>query len=320
LIPFWVPQEVAEQVDDQFELVYPTEKDTTMNLEKVKEILPSVEGILALAEPMNKEMIDLGGKLKTIGRLGVGYDNVDIKYAASKGIGVINTPVAVQHPTAELTVAIMMAVARCVVSLDKQIRSAKKMGRQPVFDKKAATLYGKTLGIIGFGRIGKAVAVKCHGLGMKIVYSDIIAAPEDFEKSVNATKLSTEELLKKADFVTVHCPYLPENHHLINAKTLSLMKPSAYLVNASRGKMVDEQALVDALKAGTIAGAALDVYEFEPEVNQELLSLDNVVLTPHVGTWSYDARVEMAFEALEGMIKYLNGEIPLNCVNKEDLK
>lgn len=320
LILFWIPHEVADKVDKQFELIYPAEKDSIMDIEKVKEMLPTVDGILAFGEKIDKDMIDLGSKLKVIGRFGVGYDNVDFKYAGSKGIAVINTPVAVKHPTAELTVSIMMAVARCIVSLDKKIRAEKKSSHQPVFDKKAVTLYGKTLGIIGFGRIGKAVATKCYGLGMKIIYSDIIQAPGEFEKTVDATKLSTEELLQKADFVTVHCPYLPENHHLINSKTLSLMKSSAYFINTSRGKMVDEQALVEALKAENIAGAALDVYEFEPEVNQELLSLDNVVLTPHVGTWSYDARAEMGIEALEGMVKFLEGEVPANCVNKEYIK
>ncbi|MDR3077906.1 MAG: hypothetical protein LBV15_03980, partial [Planctomycetota bacterium] len=179
--------------------------------------------------------------------------------------------------------------------------------------------YGKTLGIIGYGRIGKAVGVKAHGLGMKILYHDVISAPAEIEKAVGARKVALEELLKTADFVTVHCPYIPENHHLINEKTLSLMKPSAYLVNASRGKMVDEAALVRALKAKTIKGAALDVYENEPEINPDLFDLDNVVLMPHIGTWSYDSRVTMMHEALGGIREYLEGKTPANIFNKEDL-
>jgi glyoxylate reductase len=325
LIHFWIPREVADQVDKEFELIYPEEKENgLMSLDRVKEILPEVEGILvsglALGEPVDKKMIDIGTKLKVIGTFGVGYENVDFKYAGEKGIGVINTPIAVQQPTAELTVSIMMAVARCVVSLDKIVRTEKRSVYLPLFDKRATNLHGKSLGIIGFGRIGKTVGVKCHALGMNIIYSDPIPADKNFEESINATRVPLEELLKTADFVTVHCPYLPENHHLINAKTLAMMKPTAYLINASRGKMVDEKSLVTALKAGTITGAALDVYEFEPEINQELLKLENVVLVPHIGTWSYNARVAMAFESLEGMYSFMKGKIPENCVNKRYIK
>lgn len=324
LIHFWIPQEVSDQVSKEFELIYPKEKENDlMTMDKVKEILPAVEGMLVsglvLGHPVNKEIIDIGEKLKVIGTFGVGYENVDFKYAGEKGIGVINTPVAVQQSTAELTVSIMMAIARCVVSLDKRIRREKKSVHLPLFDKRATNLYGKTLGIIGFGRIGKAVGIKCHGLGMNIIYSDPVPANRKFEKAINATRVSLKKLLRTADFITVHCPYLPENHHLINAKTLAMMRPSAYLINASRGKMVDEQALVAALKSGTIAGAALDVYEFEPDINQELLKLNNVVLVPHIGTWNYNARVAMALESLEGICKFLKGEIPENCVNNDYL-
>jgi lactate dehydrogenase-like 2-hydroxyacid dehydrogenase len=295
-----------------------------MTIDQVTEILPAVEGILVsglvLGRPFDKMMINMGSKLKVIGNFGVGYENIDYKYAGKKGICVVNTPIAVQQPTAELTVAIMLALARRVVNLDKKMRTEKKSVRLSLFDKSATTLYGKTLGIIGFGRIGKAVGVKCQNMGMKIIYSDPLPADIEFEKSISARRTSTEELLKTADFVTIHCPYFPENHHLINKNTLKMMKPGSYLINASRGKMIDEQALVDALKDGKIAGAALDVYEFEPEVNQELLELDNVVLVPHIGTWSYNARVAMALEALEGMCKFIKGEVPVNCVNKDYLK
>ena len=324
LIHFWIPREVSDQFSKEFELIYPKEKENDlMTMDKVKEILPAVEGMvvsgLVLGHPVNKEIIDIGEKLKVIGTFGVGYENVDFKYAGEKGIGVINTPVAVQQSTAELTVSIMMAIARCVVSLDKRIRTKKKCVSLPLFDRSATNLYGKTLGIIGFGRIGKVVGMKCHGLGMNIIYSDPVPANRKFEKTINATRVSLKKLFRTADFITVHCPYLPENHHLINTETLTMMKPSAYLINASRGKMVDEQALVAALTAGTIAGAALDVYEFEPEINQDLLKLNNVVLVPHIGSWNYNTRVSMALESLEGICRFLKGEIPENCVNKDYL-
>lgn len=321
LIPFWVPNEVIEKISDEFQLIYPKNKNNReMSMEEIKQILPRVEGVMVGHEIYDQKMIDIGQNLRAIGRLGVGYDNIDYQYAGSKGIAVINTPIAVQQPTSELTIAIMLSAARCIVSLDKKIRLEKKMVSLPVFSKEATTLYGKTLGIIGFGRIGKIVGAKCHGLGMKIIYSDLISASHNFEKEIKAKHVSTEELLREADFVTIHCPYTPENHHLINEKTLKIMKPSSYLINASRGKMVDEKALVDALRKKIIAGAALDVYEFEPEINQELLGMENVVLVPHIGTWNYDARIEMILESLEGICKFLKGKMPENCVNKEYFK
>ncbi|NCB52682.1 MAG: hypothetical protein EOM54_12530 [Clostridia bacterium] len=321
LITFWIPDEVAEVYKDKVELIYPQERVSgKYTMEQTLALLPEVEGVLLGGEPFTPDVIDKGSKLKVIGRLGVGCDAVDYIYAGKKGIPVINTPNAVTHPTAELTVSIMMSVARCIQTLDKKLRTDNKCVAPFNYETRSTGLYGKTLGIIGFGRIGKAVGEKGKGLGMKIIYSDVIPAPAEIEERLGATRVSTEELLKAADFVSVHCPYIPENHHLINEKTLAMMKPSAYLINASRGKMVDEAALVAALKKGTIKGAALDVYEFEPEINQDLIDLENVVLVPHVGTWSYDARIAMAYESLTGMCAVLRGESPFNVFNREYLK
>ncbi|MGE4485823.1 MAG: NAD(P)-dependent oxidoreductase [Oscillospiraceae bacterium] len=321
LITFWIPDEVAEVYKDKVELIYPQERVSgKYTMEETLALLPKVEGVLLGGEHFTPDVIDKGNKLKVIGRLGVGCDAVDYIYAGKKGIPVVNTPNAVTHPTAELTVSIMMSVARCIQVLDKKLRLDKKCVAPFNYETRSTGLYGKTLGIIGFGRIGKAVAEKGKGLGMKIIYSDVIPASAEIEERLGAARMSTEELLKTADFVSVHCPYVPENHHLINAETLAMMKPSAYLINASRGKMVDEAALVTSLKNGTIKGAALDVYEFEPEINQDLLDLDNVVLVPHVGTWSYDARVAMAYESLDGMCAVLRGENPFNIFNRQYIK
>jgi len=320
LIAFWVPPETLVGLGDDVEVIYPQEEVTgKFSLEELKSKLPEVDAVLIGGEVFDKAMIDLGTNLKAIGRNGVGCDAVDSEYAGSKGVAVINTPIAVTHPTAELSIAIMMDAARCVTFLDKKLRVDKKCVAPFSYQTNSAGLYGKTIGIVGFGRIGKAVGEKAKGLGMKVIYSDPITAPKEVEDALDAKKVSFDELLKTADFVSVHCPYVPENHHLINEKSLSMMKPTAYLVNASRGKMVDEQALVDALKNKVIKGAALDVYEFEPEINQGLLDLDNVVLVPHVGTWNYDARVEMAIEALTGIYAFLKGEKPPNIFNKEFL-
>lgn len=321
MVTFWVPQEVRAAVDGCFELIYPQEELTgQFTMEEVKARLPEVEAVLIAGETFDKAVIDLGTRLEAIGRHGVGCDAVDCRYAGGKGIAVINTPQAVTHPTAELSVAIMLDVARNVTRMDKRVR--EKGACVPVYSYETATagLYGKTLGIVGFGRIGRAVAEKGRGLGMKVIYSDLVAAPPELEQALGARRESLEELLRTADFVSLHCPYLPENHHLINGDTLAMMKPTAFLVNASRGKMVDEAALAEALRNKIIQGAALDVFEFEPEINRDLIGMDNVVLVPHIGTWNYDARVEMAGEALAGICAVLRGDDPPNIFNREFLK
>lgn len=322
LASFWLPPEIVAEAGGEFELVYPQEKITgVFSLDETKKLLPDVDAAIIQGEPFTKEVIELGlkGRLKVIGRLGVGCDAVDCDFAGKSGVAVINTPHTVTEPTAELTISIMMAAARNIVHLDRQTRSLGKCGKQYSYDGLSVGLFGKTLGIIGFGRIGKAVARKARGLGMNILYSDVVAAPADVEKALDAKKTSVEDLLKQADFVSVHCPYTPENHHLINAKTLGMMKKSAVFVNASRGKMVDEAALVAALENGTIKAAALDVFEFEPEVNQKLLPMENVVIVPHIGTATYDARIEMAREVFKGTIEYLRGGNPGNIFNKDTL-
>jgi len=320
LVTFWIPKEVAGEYSQEIELIYPQEEITGQySMEEIKSMLPEVDAVLIGMERFTKEIIDLGKNLKAIGRLGVGCDNVDYEYAGQKGIAVINTPSSVTQPTAELTIAILLSVARCIPSLDKRVRKNKRCIATPSYEKKSTNVFGKVLGIIGFGRIGKAVAEKAKGLGMEVIYSDIVKAPKEVEEAIGAKKVTTEELLKTADFVSLHCPYVPENHHLINKDTLALMKEGAYLINASRGKIVDEAALVEALKNKKIKGAALDVYEFEPEISEELLEMENVVLVPHVGTWTYDARVAMAKESLDGICAILRGNIPTNIFNKNYL-
>jgi lactate dehydrogenase-like 2-hydroxyacid dehydrogenase len=320
MISFWLPSEVLNALDGDVEVLYPQEETTGFfSMEEIRKRLPEMDGVLILGEVFDRSVIDLGEKLEVIARCGVGCDNIDCKYAGEKGIAVVNTPEAVTRPTAELTVAIMLAVCRGIVRLDKKTRRDKACVLPPIFDDGAVRLSGSTLGIIGFGRIGRTVAHSAHGLGMKIVYADPAAASPEVERAVSAERVSIEELLKTSDFVSLHCPYTPENHHLIDEKALALMKPSSYLINASRGKMVKETALAEALKNDVIKGAALDVYEFEPQICPQLLELDNVVLVPHIGTYTYSTRIEMAREALFGVGAVLRGEIPSNIFNREYL-
>lgn len=321
LFNFWIPGELVKYPGDDFELVYPKEEiEGHFDLGEVIPYLNEVNAVLIDGLPFDKSTIDKAGpQFKVIGRHGVGCDAVDYRYAGKKGIAVVNTPQTVTHPTAELAVTLLLDTARNVSRLDRTIRRNKECMTLFSFSEGSVTVYGKTLGIIGFGRIGKAVGIKAKGLGLNVIYFDPIRASAAQEAEIGVKYVPLEELLKIADFITLHCPYVPENHHLINEKTLSLMKLSAFLVNASRGKMVDEAALTAALKNKNIAGAGLDVYEFEPEINQELMKLENVVLAPHIGTWSWDTRLAMAKEALDGICAVLRGEDPPNVFNREFL-
>ena len=316
----WLPTDVIDFLKEDFDITCP-EKEVygSYSEEDISRLIPDFDVLLLGGQRVAKGAIDRATKLRAICRSGAGCDGVDYIYAGSKGIAVINTPHAVTHPTAELTIGLMLDTARNISYMDRRMRQEKRCCDCPSFINTTAGLYGKTLGIIGFGRIGKAVAGKAAGLGMQILYSDVISAPKEVEESLGAKKVSLEELLRTSDFVTLHCPFVPENLHLINAERLAMMKPTAFLINASRGKMVDEAALVAALKNNTIRGAGLDVYEFEPKVNDELFTMDNVVLSPHAGTWVYEARAAMIKETMTGARIFLKGEMPPNLFNGEYL-
>jgi len=293
-----IPEEVLVNFRDKVDITAPPEGKTLSHEEAVN-----------------------GKNLKVIGNLGVGYDNIDWAHCTKKKVAVVNTPREVMHPTAELTLSIILALTRQIVYFDKRLRQT--LNTSPLtssFPHGSTSMYGKTLGIIGFGRIGKALAFKAKGLGMKIIYNDVIRATPEQESELQAEYMSFDSVLKNADVISVHCPFLPENFHLINDRAFDLMKPTAYFVNAARGPITDEAALIRALKEKKIAGAGLDVFEKEPIVSPELAEFDNVVIVPHIGTLAYDVRLAMATEALTGIVGVLNGEIPYNVVNPEVLR
>lgn len=322
LCNFWIPNEAKQFAGEGFDFILPKEEITgRFSREEFIPLLKDADAVLFDHAPFDKALIDAAGKrLKVIGRHGVGCDAVDCEYAGAKGIAVINTPNAVTEPTAELSIALMLDAARNVSRLDRKLRQERRCEGPASFVTGSSTVFGKTLGIIGLGRIGTAVARKARGLGMNTLYTKRTRAGAAVETELNARYVDLEELLQKSDFVSLHCPYTPENHHIINEKTLSFMKKSAFLINAARGKLIDEAALAQALKNKSICGAALDVYEFEPDISAELFALDNVVMTPHIGTWNYDARLDMLKEALEGVCAYLNGGQPPNIFNKQYLR
>ncbi|MCK4366219.1 MAG: D-glycerate dehydrogenase, partial [Thermoplasmatales archaeon] len=284
-----------------------------------KEIIKGLkdkDGLLCLlSDPIDSDVIKSEPKLKMIASYAVGHDNIDIKTATKRGIPVSNTPGVLTDATAEMAWALLFSVARRIVEADKFTRAGKFIGWGPML-MLGQDVANKTLGIVGAGRIGTAVALKSKGFNMKILYVSG-HSNKTLDQELNAKKVDMSELLKESDFISLHVPLTDKTHHLISEKELKMMKKTAVLINTSRGPVVDEKALVKALKEKWIFGAGLDVYEHEPKVTDALKKLDNVVLQPHSASATVNSRTKMATMAAENMIAGLKGEIPPNCVNKE---
>lgn len=266
-------------------------------------------------KPVTAKMIASAPNLKLITNFGVGFNNIDLTACRERGIRVTNTPQPVIEPTAELAFALMIAVARRVSEFDRTIRSGTC---QPfaVMNNLSHSLYGKTLGIIGMGRIGQSLARRAVASGMTVIYHNRHRLPEAVEAQYNATYADLQTLLQDSDYVSLNLPYTPEVHHLIGKQELGLMKRTAYLINTARGSHIDEQALVEALQTGSIAGAAMDVYEHEPQITPALLELENVVLSPHTGTGTWEGRIAMCHNVEDNIIAFLNNEPEkMNLVN-----
>lgn len=266
-----------------------------------------------LSTNVDKAVIDAAPNLQIIANYGAGFNNIEYEYAREKGIDVTNTPKASTNATADLTMALLLASARRVVEGDTLCRTTGFNGWAPLFFR-GREVSGKTLGIIGLGEIGQAVARRAKGFDMNILYTGP-NRHEEREKGLEATYVSLEELIKQADFITINAAYNPSMEHMIDKEQLEIMKPTAYLINASRGPVVHEAALADALENKVIEGAALDVFEFEPEINDKLKTLDNVVITPHIGNATFEARDMMADIVTQNVYKKLNGDTPDYIIN-----
>lgn len=308
-----IPEEYYADYTGGMKVLKPEKPLECWTHEEIMQLLPEADILITIMDfPVTKEMIDAAPNLKIIGNQGSGTDKIEVAYAKEKNIAVINSPGAVIPATSEMTIALMMAVCRGVVRYDRTLRSTLVMERPLYFDGDM-TLYDKTLGVIGMGRIGYEVAKKAHGLGMKIIYSDLYTLPEEKAAALGEPKkVTTDELLGTADVVTIHMPLMKETWHMINEEKLALMKPTAYLINAARGPIVEEKALIKALKERKIKGAALDVHEFEPNLTPEVAELDNIVVTPHCCTNLTSERVKLLHETLDGVTAVLKGETPYN--------
>ncbi len=280
-----------------------------------EQLLAKVKGADAilslLTDKMDGDLMDAcGPQLKIIANYAVGYDNINLADAGARKIIVTNTPEVLTESVAELAIALIFAISRRVVEADQFMRDGKYLGWGPMMFL-GNDLVGKTLGLVGLGRIGAAVAKRmADGFEMKILYYDA-KRNEELEKKYNLQFTDLDTLLKEADFVSIHVPMMPATKHLINAERLKIMKKTAYLINTARGPIVDEKALVEALKAGEIKGAALDVYEEEPKMAEGLAQLPNTVLLPHIASATEETRSAMSELAAKNIVAVLNGEAPL---------
>jgi len=287
------------------------EREESIPRPDLLELVAGADAVLTLLhDRVDDELLEAAGpQLRCVANVAVGYDNVDLAAAARHGVVVTNTPGVLDDATADLTLALLLAATRRVAEGDRLIRSGREWTWGMGF-MLGSSLRGKLLGIVGLGGIGARVAARARAFGMEIAYHSRHPAPAEVTEALEAERMPLERLLVEADVVSLHCPLTPETHHLVGAAELAAMKPSAVLINAARGPVVDERALAEALAAGTIAAAGLDVYEHEPRVEPGLLALDNVVLAPHLGSATVETRTAMAELAARNAIAAVRGEEP----------
>ena len=318
LITGHLPKEVIFRLEEKYQ-VEMNHEDRPMDRLKLLKSIGNKTGLLPMiTDRIDEEALDMAPQLRMIANFGVGYNNIDVKAATSRGIMVSNTPGVLTDATAELAFALILAASRRVVEGDRMVREGRFQFWAPMlFLGREVT--GKTLGIVGLGEIGKAVARIAGSFHMRILYYQRhqLDPAEESELAVEYTDLET--LLMTSDIVSLHVPLTEETRHLIGEKELSHMKTKSFLINTSRGPVIDEAALVSALKEGKIGGAGLDVYEHEPSLTPGLTELDNVVLLPHVGSGTHEARFRMGSLAVENLIAGMEGRMPPNLVNPEVL-
>jgi len=292
-------------------------EDRPMERPALLEAVAGADGYLSMiTDAVDAELMDAAPRLRVVSNMAVGYNNIDVAAATQRGIVVTNTPGILTEATAELAFALILAAARRVVDLDRRTRAGEWTCWAPLLFL-SREVSGKTLGIVGLGRIGRAVARRAQAFGMRVLYHNRSRLDQAEERDLGVEYAEQDELLRTSDFVSLHVPLSDETRHLLGRRELGLMKPTSYLINTSRGPVVDEAALVEALRDRRIEGAGLDVYENEPLLTPGLTDLDNVVLMPHVGSATVETRMKMARMAAENLLAGLRGERPAHVVNPE---
>lgn len=305
-----LPEAVERELMRDFETRLNPE-DRPLGAEGLVEAMRSADAVLTtVTDKVTAEVLSAEPRrARIVANFGVGFNNIDVEAAKARGVAVSNTPDVLTDATADLAITLLLMVARRTGEGERHLRGGHWTGWRPTH-MMATHVTGKTLGLVGMGRIARAVAKRAHhGFGMKVIYHDPFPPPADVAAALGAEpRAELDEVLREADFVSLHCPATPETRHLMNRERLGLMRPDAFLVNTARGDVVDEGALVEALQQKKIAGAGLDVFEREPEVTRALLSMENVVLLPHLGSATTETRVAMGMRALENLRLFFGGK------------
>ena len=287
---------------------------TSLTKEELKQKVSGSDAVISyLTDIIDKDIIYRGTKLKIIANYGAGFNNIDVTYASERGIWVTNTPNVLHETTADLTWAMILGTARRIVSADRYTREGKFQGWGAKLFL-GGDVYEKTLGIIGLGEIGRSVARRAIGFNMRTLYYQRNRLPKEEEKKLNVEYATFEKILRESDFLTLHVPLTEETEYMIGNDEIALMKKTAYLIHTARGKIIDDYALVAALREGRLAGAALDVYEAEPELTEGMRELDNLIILPHIGSASFETRDKMALLVADNILDALEGKTPRSLV------
>ncbi len=306
------PKEVESRMQELFD-VQLNETDVPMTVSQMHGALQNADAFCpTVSDQVNAAVLSVDNlKARIIGSYGVGFNHIDLDAARSRGLVVTNTPEVLTDCTADLAMTLLLMTARRAGEGERHVRNREWTGWRPTH-MMGTKVTGKTLGLIGMGRIARAMAHRAfHGFGMRIIFTDPYPPPDEVVASLQAEARDTvEDVLREADFVSLHCPGGKETYHLINAERLAVMKPGAFLINSARGDVIDQSALISALETGAIAGVGMDVFEGEPAVPDQLLSMENVVLFPHLGSASRETRVAMGMRVVENLQAFFNGETP----------
>lgn len=310
LITRLLPAPVMETAARRFHLLLADPPEGLPDPHRILEAVAGAEGIVSLlTEKIDRRLLDAAPRLRCIANMAVGYDNIDVEYARSRGIEVTHTPGVLTETTAELAVGLILAVTRRIAEADRFTREGRFACWGPTL-MLGQDLAGMQVGLVGMGRIGTAVAVRLAGFGVRLVYAGRTALPPEEEERTGASRMPLHKLLRTSDLVSIHLPLNSETRHLFSREVFASMKPGAYLVNTSRGPVVDEGALVQALEEGRLGGAGLDVFENEPVIHPGLIGRDDVVLLPHIGSASRATRVRMGMMAVDDVAAVLAGDPP----------